>query len=155
MPTPLPGWPPRTIAVLVTVDDSPHAIPVSAPVRAGDHSILLSLHRTRDSLGRLRARPQVALAILAEGNVAFTARGTARVVDEPMTDAPDYAAVEIDVTEVDDHRQEAFTVEAGVDRKWIDESEKQALGRRVSTLQQLAAAHGSPFGRRIRPPGRT
>jgi hypothetical protein len=66
MPTSLPEWPLRTIAVLVTVDDSPHAIPVSAPVRAGDDRILLSLHRTRDSLGRLRDRPQVALAILAE-----------------------------------------------------------------------------------------
>jgi hypothetical protein len=56
-----------------------------------------------------------------------------------MTDAPDYAAVEIDVMEVDDHRQEAFTVEAGVERKWIDEGEKRALGQRVNTLQQLAA----------------
>jgi hypothetical protein len=155
MPTRLPAWPLRTIAVLVTVDDRPHAIPVSAPVPASDHSILLSLHRTRDSLGRLRDRPQVALAILAEGNVAFTARGTARVVAEPMTDASDYAAVEIDVTEVDDHRQEAFTIEAGVDRKWIDESEKRALGQRVSTLQQLAAAHGSPFRQRTRPTGDT
>lgn len=135
----LPEWPVRTIAVFVTVDDGPHAIPVSAPVRAGDHAILLSLHRTRGSLGRLRARPRVALAFLAEGNVAFTARGTARVVDEPMTDAPDYAAVEIDVTEVDDHRQAAFTVEAGVERQWIDEGEKRSLGQRVKTLQQLAA----------------
>jgi hypothetical protein len=143
MLTPLPEWPPRTIGVFVTVDDAPHAIPVSAPVRAGDHGILLSLHRTRDSLARLRHRPQVALAVLAEGNVAFTARGTARVVDEPMTGAPDYAAVEIEVTGVDDHRQEAFTVEAGVDRQWIDEDEKRALGQRIDTLRQLAAAHGS------------
>ena len=31
----LPEWPARTIAFLVTVDQLPHAIPVSAPVRAG------------------------------------------------------------------------------------------------------------------------
>jgi hypothetical protein len=138
----LPEWPHRTIAILVTVGDGPHdgphAIPVSAPVWAGDHAILLSLHRTRGSLGRLRDRPSVALAFLAEGNVAFTARGTARVADEPMTDAADYAAVEIDVTAVDDHRQAAFTVEAGVERRWIDEGEKRSLGQRVRTLQQLA-----------------
>jgi hypothetical protein len=139
MRTPLPEWPLRTIAVFVTVDESPHAIPVSAPVRAGDHGILLSLHRTRDSLARLRDCPEVALVILADGNVAFTARGTARVVAEPMTDAPDYVAVEMNVAEVDDHRQAAFTVEAGVERKWIDEGEKRALGQRIKTLQQLAA----------------
>jgi Pyridoxamine 5'-phosphate oxidase len=139
MPAPLPEWPLRTIAVFATVDDGPHAIPVSAPVRASDHTILLSLHRTRGSLERLRDRPRVALAFLAEGNVAFTARGTARVVDDPMTDAPDYAAVAIDVMEVDDHRQEAFTVQAGVERKWIDDGERRALGQRLNTLQQLAA----------------
>jgi hypothetical protein len=134
MPT-LPEWPARTIAVLATVDDAPHAIPVSAPVRAGDDTILLSLHRTRDSLARLRKRPEVALLILAEGDVALTARGTAHVAEEPMTGAPDYAVVEITVTEVDDHRQAAFTVEGGASRRWIDSGEQQALGARVATLR--------------------
>src|ERR687891_756815 len=137
--TTLPEWPVRTIAVFVTVDQGPHAIPVSAPVRADGHTILLSLYRSQDSLARLRRHPEVALTVLAEGNIAFTARGTARVIDEPMTDAPDYAAVAIDVTDIDDHRQAAFTVEAGVERKWIDENEKRAMGMRTKALQQLAA----------------
>jgi hypothetical protein len=140
MTSTLPEWPRRTIAVLATVDPAPHAIPVSAPVRAGDNRILLSLHRTRDSLARLRERPEVALLVLAEGDIAFTARGTASVVGEPMDGAPDYAAVEITVTEVDDHRQAAFTVESGVGRSWVDESEQRALGGRVSTLRALAGA---------------
>ena len=140
----LPEWPPRTIAVLVTTDDhdAPHAIPVSAPVRAGDHAILLSLARTRDSLARLREHPAIALVVLAEGDIAFTARGTARVIDEPMDGAPDYAAIEIAVAEIDDHRQPAFTIEAGVDRKWLDEDEKQALGERVATLRRRADQAG-------------
>src|SRR5690349_20957810 len=93
----LPEWPTRTIAMLSTVDDGPHAIPVSAPVRANGRCILLSLHRERDSLARLRRRPEVALLVLAEGDIAFTARGRARVVEEPMSVAPDYVAVAIDV----------------------------------------------------------
>jgi hypothetical protein len=122
-----------------------HAIPVSAPVRVDDHTILLGLHRSRDSLARLRRRPQVALLVLAEGNVAFTARGQARIAAEPMADAPEYAAVAIDVTELDDHRHPAFTVEAGVDRAWIDDTEREALGRRVEALRALPAArhHGA------------
>jgi hypothetical protein len=138
--TTLPEWPRQTIAVLATVDPAPHAIPVSAPVRAGDDTVLLSLRRTRDSLARLRTRPQVALLVLAEDDVAFTARGTAQVIDEPMTGAPDYAVVEITVTGVDDHRQAAFTVTGGVDRSWIDESERRALGDRVATLRRVAVA---------------
>lgn len=140
--TRLPEWPLRTIAILATVDDAPHTIPVSAPVRGGDDTILLSLHRSRDSLARLRSRPEVALLVLAEGDIAFTARGTARVVDEPMSGAPDYAAVEIIVTEVDDHRQAAFTVAAGVGREWTDENEQRALGARVRTLRDRTASGG-------------
>jgi hypothetical protein len=133
----LPEWPARTIAVLTTVDPAPHAIPVSAPLRAGERSILLSLHRDRASLARLRERPQVALTVLTEGDVAFTARGHARIVEEPMADAPEYTAVTIDVEHVDDHRQAAFLVEAGVDRRWVDEDEQHALRDRVRALGRL------------------
>ena len=136
----LPRWPARTIALLSTLgDDEPHAIPVSAPVRAGDRRILLNLHRTRDSLGRLRERPRVALTILAAENIAFTARGPAHIIQEPMTGAPDYAAIAIDVEQIDDHRHPAFQVEAGADRRWVDESEREALGQRIRALTELAA----------------
>jgi hypothetical protein len=133
--TTLPEWPTRTIGVLATSGDGPHAIPVSAPVRAGDRRILLSLHRTRGSLARLRERPRVALAVLTEGNVAFTARGRARVLEEQMAADPDYAAVAIEVEVVDDHRQPGFEVEAGVDRRWLDEDQRDALGARVRALR--------------------
>jgi Pyridoxamine 5'-phosphate oxidase len=139
-PGTLPEWPVRTIAILATLgDDGPHAIPVSAPVRAGDRRILLNLHRTRDSLQRLRERSAVAVTILAAGNIAFTARGAAHIIQEPMSTAPDYAAVAIDVEQIDDHRQPAFELEAGVDRRWLDETERDALGQRVRSLSDLAA----------------
>jgi mannose-6-phosphate isomerase-like protein (cupin superfamily) len=114
----LPEWPTRTIAVLATVNGAPHAIPVSAPVRAGDRRILLSLHRDRGSLARLREDPRVALTLLAEGDVAFTARGRAQVVEH-----------------VDDHRQAAFVVESGAGRRWVDADEQRALGARVAALR--------------------
>jgi Pyridoxamine 5'-phosphate oxidase len=98
----LPDWPPRTVAVLTTVSNDPHAIPVTAPVRADDRRILVSLNREHASFARLRARPQVALAILAEGDDAFTARGRASIVQERMPRAPELAAVMIDVDHLDD-----------------------------------------------------
>jgi hypothetical protein len=130
----LPDFPRRTIAILSTVDPSPHAIPVSAPVRAGDATILLSLHRTRDSLARLRANPAVALTVLTEGDVAFTARGHAHVIRDALDSDPDYAGVAIEVEHVDDHRQPDFTVTGGVDRAWSDDGAKRRLGARVEEL---------------------
>jgi hypothetical protein len=135
----LPEWPTRTVAVLATVDQGPYAIPVSAPLRAGDRRILFSLHRSRGSLARLRKRPQVAVTILTEGDVAFTARGRARIVQEPPPGAPDYATVAIDVEHIDDHRQAEFLVESGIDRRWVDEGEQRALRERVEALRELAA----------------
>jgi hypothetical protein len=132
----LPEWPTRTVAVLATIGDGPHAIPVSAPVRDGDRRILLSLHNTRGSLARIRRRPEVALMVLTEGDIAFTARGRALIVEESMAVSPSYAAVAIEVEHIDDHRQSAFVVEAGVDRRWLDEAERDALGARVRALMR-------------------
>lgn len=134
MNTSLPQWPQRTVAVLSTVDEGVHAIPVSAPVRAGSHRILLSLHRSRDSLARIRRWPEVALTFLAEGDLAFTARGRATIVEEPMAVDPEYVAVAIEVAEVDDHRQPAFRVTAGIGRDWVDEAARTRLAERVRVL---------------------
>jgi Pyridoxamine 5'-phosphate oxidase len=134
----LPDWPGRTIAVLSTIDPDPYAIPISAPQRAGDHRVLFNLRRDRGSLDRLRRRPQVAVTLLTEGDIAFTARGRARILEESMASGPEYAAVAVDVEHIDDHRQPAFTVEAGVDRRWVDEDEQRALRARVAGLRELA-----------------
>ncbi|NUS44074.1 MAG: hypothetical protein HOQ24_10350 [Mycobacteriaceae bacterium] len=135
----LPEWPLDTIAVLVTSENSgaPHAIPVSWPVRAGDRTILLSLRYNRGSLARLQDRPQVALLILGGGDIALCARGRARVVLPQLPDAPEYAAVAIDVEAIDDHRQGAFAVAAGIRRTVLDPAELHALEARVKFLQSL------------------
>lgn len=138
----LPEWPLETIAVLVTTEASgaPHAIPVSWPVRAGDRRVLLSLRSNRGSLARLRDRSRVALLILGGGDVAFCASGTARIIVEEMTGASEYAAVEIDVEVIDDHRQGAFAVASGIQRTVLDEAELDALKGRVETLKDLGAS---------------
>lgn len=134
----LPEWPLETIAVLVTTDPAPHAIPVSWPVRAGDRRILLSLKSDRGSLARLRARREVALLILGAGNVALCARGRAHVLADPMPGAPDYTAVDVDVDVIDDHHQTAFAITSGIQRDVLDETELRYLESRVATLRELA-----------------
>jgi hypothetical protein len=47
---------------------------------------------------------------------------------------PEYVAVTIDVTDVDDHRQPAFRVTAGIGREWVDEAAKTQLAARVRNL---------------------
>jgi hypothetical protein len=134
----LPEWPTRTIAVLATVDLGSHAIAVSGPLHAGNRRILFTLHRSRGSLARLRKCARVALTILAEGDLAFTAQGRARIVEGSLAPAPVDVAIAIDVERIDDHRQLEFRVQSGIDRRWADEDEQRALQARVKAPRGLA-----------------
>jgi oxalate decarboxylase len=136
----LPEWPAATIAMLSTVDGGPHEIPVTAPLRAGDRRIMFSLKHDRGSLARLREQPQVALLIVAQDNVAFTARGAARVVEEHMPGAPEFAAVALDVEHIDDHRQPAMSVDSGVGVRWTDQDQQSALREHLAALHDVDSA---------------
>jgi len=137
---PLPEWPEKTIAVLSTQNEEVHAIPITAPLRIGDRQILLRLKRCRESLARLREHPKVALTIFAKGNLAFTARGPARVVQEPMLGAPMFAAVAIDVENIDDHRQRDLVVDSGVSLDWTNERTQRFVQEHLNALREVAAS---------------
>ena len=136
----LPEWPDKTIAVLSTENGEVHAIPITAPLRVGDRRILFRLKRCRESLARLREHPKVALTIFGKGNLAFTARGPAHVVQESMVVAPAFAAVAIDVENIDDHRQREFAVDSGVSLDWTNERTQRFLQEHLNALRQVAAS---------------
>ena len=136
---PLPEWPDKTIAVLSTQNEEVHAIPITAPLRIGDRQILLRLKRCRESLARLREHPKVALTIFAKGNLTFTARGPARVIQEPMPGAPTFAAVAIDVENIDDHRQRDLVVDSGISLDWTNERTQRFLQDHLNTLREVVS----------------
>jgi hypothetical protein len=113
----LPHWPSGTVAILCTVGEEPHAIPVSAVHRADERRLLLGLAETRGSLRRLRQRPQVAVALIA-ADLAVTAIGHARVLGEPLVKG--VVAVLVEVDTVRDHLQPTFEIQAGVQWRWTD-----------------------------------
>ena len=137
---PLPEWPEETIAVLSTQNEEVHAIPITAPLRIGDRQILLRLKRCRESLARLREHPKVALTIFGKGNLAFTARGPAHVVQESMVVAPAFAAVAIDVENIDDHRQRELVIDSGVSLDWTNERTQRFLQEHLKALREVAAS---------------
>ena len=81
----------------------------------------------------------MALTIFAKGNLAFTARGPAHVVQEPMPGAPMFAAVAIDV-EIDDHRQRDLVVDSGVSLDWTNERTQRFLQEHLNALREVAAS---------------
>jgi oxalate decarboxylase len=141
----LPQWPSATIAVLSTIGAEPHAIPVTAPLRAGDRHILFALERHRGSLARLRERPDVALTILASGDEAFTARGRAHVVTEEVAGAPGFAAVALEADAIDDHRLPSEPVASGVDVRFAGARGAGVVDAHLQALGRIAAGdRGAP-----------
>lgn len=131
----LPDWPAGTVAILVTVGETPHAIPVSAAFRAGPDRLLLGLADGRGSLARLREDPRVAVALLATG-LAVTVRGRARVLEAPVSEG--VRAVDVTVEGLDDHLRPTFAVEAGVSWRWIDEAARERDAAVRDGLARLA-----------------
>ncbi len=138
----LPEWPPETVTILATAGDAPHAIPVSAAIRCGPRHVLLALAGSRRSLARLRADGRVSVAILA-GDLAVTAHGRARVVDERLVEG--VVAVEIEVDAVQDHDRPTLSIESGVRWRWTDpEAERRDAEVRAALARLARARAGGP-----------
>jgi hypothetical protein len=131
----LSQWPAGTVLVLCTGGDEPHCIPVSAALLAGPNRILIGLAEGRESLQRLRDDSRVALAIMAE-DVVVTAYGTARVLDEKLSDG--VIAVEVAVDRVQDHARPTFVIEGGVRWRWTDADARTRDQQVREALERLA-----------------
>jgi hypothetical protein len=132
----LPDWPPGTVTILATAGETPHAIPVSAAVRAGPRHVLLGLAVSRGSLARVRIDPRVSLTVVA-ADLVVTAYGRAQVLDDALVEG--VVAVEIEVHDVQDHDRPTFAIEGGVRWRWTD-TDAERRDREVRTaLARLAA----------------
>ena len=131
----LPEWPAGTVTILATAGEVPHAIPVSAAVRAGPRLALIALASSRGSLARLRADPRVSLAIVCEGT-AVTAYGRARVLDDDLMDG--VIAVEIEVDRVQDHKRPTFAIDSAVRWRWTDPDAERRDADVRAALARLA-----------------
>lgn len=135
--TDLPQWPPGTVCILATFGDGPFAIPVSTAVRASGERVVLALGGRRGSLQRLREDPRVALTVLAEGDVAFTAHGTAAVVADPLPGLDGVVGIEISVERVSSHKRPTFSITDGVAWGWLDDEARERDAAVRSALLEL------------------
>jgi hypothetical protein len=137
----LPDWPQGTVAVLCTAGGPPHAIPVSAVVKAGPRRVLLALGLKRESLARLRSDPDCALTVIAAG-IAFTAHAHASILAAPMEAVDGVAAVALDVDDIQDHMQARFAIDAGVAWHWTQAEARERDAEVRAAL--LALVQASP-----------
>jgi len=132
---PLPQWERGTPAVLCVA--GPHAIPVTAYLRAGDHRVLLALGRKRETLRRLRDDPVVALLLMGSG-LAFTAHCRARVIAEKLEAADTVVAVELTVERMQNHLADGRTeMLDGARWRWCADEHGEAEDAVLAELANL------------------
>ena len=132
---PLPQWERGTPAVLCVA--GPHAIPVTAYLRAGDHRVLLALGRKRETLRRLRDDPVVALLLMGSG-LAFTAHCRARVITEKLEAADTVVAVELTVERMQNHLADGRTeMLDGARWRWCADEHGEAEDAILAELANL------------------
>ena len=136
---PLPEWPDKTIAVLSTENGEVHAIPITAPLRVGDRRILFRLKRCRESLARLREHPKVALTIFGKA-ILLSPPAVLPMSSRSQWLLHQFAAVAIDVENIDDHRQREFAVDSGVSLDWTNERTQRFLQEHLNALREVAAS---------------
>ena len=107
----------------------------------GPRHALIGLAAGRGSVARLRADPRVSLAIIAE-DVAVTAYGRARVLDDALAEG--VVAVEIEVDDIQDHDRPTFAIEAGVRWRWTDAEAQRRDAEVHAALARLAARRARP-----------
>jgi hypothetical protein len=134
-PRELPDWAPGTVAILVTGGGRPHAIPISAVVRAGPRRLLIGLARSRESLARLRRSPAVTVAICAR-DVAVSVDGSATVLAEELVEG--VAGVAVDVEAIHDHDRPTFALQGGVAWQWTDDEAARRDAEVQAALRRLA-----------------
>ena len=138
----LPEWADGTVAVLSTVGDGPHAIPVSTGLRVSDDCVLIALAARRGSLANLRENPLAALTLLAAGDVAVTVHAKATVVADPMQISDRVCAIKLDVVRIQDHGQPRFVIDDGVSWRWTEESARERDREVRAELKLIAHALG-------------
>jgi hypothetical protein len=57
-----------------------------------------------------------------------------------MLRAPAFAAMAIDVENIDDHRQREFAVDSGVSLDWANERTQRFLQEHLNALREVAAS---------------
>jgi hypothetical protein len=132
----LPEWEDGTVAVLSTGGGAPHAIPVSAAVRAGPRRVIVGLAERRESLARLRRDPRCALTILAGPDVACTAHARAEILADEVVEG--VVAVALEIEAIQDHMQPRFAIEAGVAWRWTDDEARERDDGVRAKLSELA-----------------
>jgi flavin reductase (DIM6/NTAB) family NADH-FMN oxidoreductase RutF len=132
----LPNWPAGTVAILVTGGARPHAIPVSAVLRAGPRRLLIGLARSRESLARLSRSPEVTVAICTR-DVAVSVDGRATVLESDLVEG--VAAVAVEAEAIHDHDRPTFALHAGVAWEWTDEEAARRDAAVQAALRRLAA----------------
>lgn len=105
---------PSSVVATIDEDGSPRTA-LFGSIRAVNPRLLRFIIRlNHDTLANLKRDSRVMVAMVCPPNLAVSARGVARIVEEPFTADEQYALVEIDISEVKNDMALRLDIETGI-----------------------------------------
>ena len=105
---------PSSVVATIDEDGSPRVAPFGSLRAVSPRLLRLIIGRHHDTLSNMKRDDRTMVTMICPPNVAVSARGKARVVEEPFSLDENYALVEIDIEEVKNDMPIRVGLETGI-----------------------------------------
>ena len=105
---------PSSIVATIDEDGSPRVAPFGSLRAVNPRLLRLIIGRHHDTLTNIKRDGRTMIAMIFPPNVAVSARGNARVVEDPFSLDENYALVEVDIEEVKNDMPIRVGVKSGI-----------------------------------------
>ncbi|MBN2230824.1 MAG: pyridoxamine 5'-phosphate oxidase family protein [Candidatus Thorarchaeota archaeon] len=105
---------PSSVVATTDEDGAPRVAPFGSMRAVTPKLLRFIAHRYHDTLANLKRDPRVMVAMICPPDLALSARGKARIIEEPFSLDNNYALIEIDIEEVKNDMPVKIGIDSGI-----------------------------------------
>lgn len=105
---------PSSVVATIDEDGAPRVAPFGSLRAVNPQLLRFIIHRNHDTLANVKRDPRIMVAMICPPDIAISARGRARIVEEPFSLEENYALVEIDIDEVKNDMPTRIGIDSGI-----------------------------------------
>lgn len=105
---------PSSVVATIDEDGSPRVAPFGSLRAVNSRLLRLIAHQYHDTLANLKRDPRVMVSMICPPDIAVSARGRARIVEDPLSIDKNYALIEIDIEEVKNDMPVRIGIDSGI-----------------------------------------
>lgn len=105
---------PSSVVATIDEDGAPRIAPFGSMRAVNPRLLRFIAHRYHDTLANVKRDSRITIAMICPPDIAVSARGRARIVEEPFSLDENYALIEIDIEEVKNDMPIRIGIDSGI-----------------------------------------